>query len=108
MVLRMEERVGDSTAAGKGRARPADAVHSRMFAGELVILDMEGGAYFTLDEIGAALWSGLEAGKTLEQVAEEVVARYQVELPQALADLTALRDELLDRGLLVNDDHEPR
>ncbi len=85
------------------RLRPADTAHSRMFGAELVILDMDRGEYFALNEIGAALWTGLEAGKTLEQVADEVVARYDVKLPEALADLGALRDELLKRGLVVEE-----
>jgi len=74
-----------------------------MFAGELVILDMERGEYFAMDEIGATLWAGLDAGKTLEQIADDVVARYDVAREQALTDLVALRDELLQRGLLVKE-----
>ncbi len=92
-----------SGSASAHRLRPGDAVHARMFAGELVILDMDRGEYFAMDEIGATLWAGVEAGKTLEQIAEDVVARYDVALPQALTDLAALRDELLDRGLLVKE-----
>ena len=107
MVPPMEKPVGASAASGAGRLRPADAVHSRMFAGELVILDMERGEYFALNEIGAALWSGLEAGKPLEEIAQEVVTRFDVALPQALADLRALCDDLLEHRLLVKDD-EPR
>lgn len=85
------------------RFRPADSVHARMFAGELVILDMDRGEYFAMDEIGATLWAGLDAGKTLEQIADDVVARYDVAREQALGDLVALRDELLQRGLLVKE-----
>ncbi len=85
------------------RLRPADSVHARMFAGELVILDMDRGEYFAMDEIGATLWAGFEAGKTLDEIVEDVVAHYDVTRSKALADLTALRDELFERGLLVED-----
>ena len=97
-----------SGSASAGRVRPADSVHARIFAGELVILDMERGEYFAMDEIGATLWAGVQAGKTLEQIAEDVVAHYDVPLPQALTDLAALRNELLERGLLVQEGGESR
>jgi len=83
------------------RIRVAPSVHTRMFDGELVLLDLEGGDYFALDEIGAKFWSGVEAGKTLDAVADEVAAEYDVTRAQAATDLAALRDELLARGLLI-------
>ncbi|MDP9034837.1 MAG: PqqD family protein [Myxococcota bacterium] len=97
--------MSESIAAWRGaRARCADAVHTRMFDDELVILDLAKGEYFALDEIGARLWSGLSSGKTVEQIASDVVAAYDVALEQALADLVRLADELLTRGLMVRDE----
>jgi coenzyme PQQ synthesis protein D (PqqD) len=84
-----------------GHVRCADAVHTRLFDEELVILDLAKGEYFALDQVGARLWSGLEAGRTVEQIAEEVVAEYDVGLERALADLVALGDELIAQGLMV-------
>jgi hypothetical protein len=86
------------------RLRCADAVHARLFDEELIILDLSKGEYFSLDPLGARLWAGLGAGRTVEQIAEEVVTEYDVPLEQAMADLVALGDELVDRGLLVSDD----
>jgi hypothetical protein len=76
-------------------------VHTREFDGELVILDLERGEYLALDAIGRALWSGLEKGRTVEQVAADVVAEYDVTLERATADLDALARDLLARGLFV-------
>jgi hypothetical protein len=85
-----------------GRVRCADAVHARMFDEELVILDLAKGEYFALDPVGAHLWSGLEAGRTLEQIAGEIAAEYDVTLDRALAELVALGDELVAQGLMVS------
>ena len=85
------------------RFRPADAVYARMFDGELVVLDAKGGEYFALDEIGAELWNGLESGKTLEEISDIIVQRYDVTRERALADLTALCNELVARGLFVDE-----
>jgi hypothetical protein len=83
--------------------RPAPSVHSRLFDGELVILDLAHGEYLALDPIGSALWKGLEAGRPLSDVARQVVAEYDVSLEQATADLEALADDLLARGLFVDE-----
>jgi hypothetical protein len=83
--------------------RVAPSVHTRTFDGELVLLDLEGGDYFALDEIGAKFWAGIEAGKTLDALAQEIAAEYEVTLAQAATDLGALRDELLARGLLLKE-----
>jgi hypothetical protein len=87
-----------------GRVRCADAVHTRLFDRELVILDLAKGEYFSLDAVGARLWSGLDAGQTVEQIAQEVVAEYEVTPEHAIADLVALGDDLVARGLMVRDE----
>ena len=84
-----------------GRLKPAPSVHTRVFDGELVILDMERGEYLALDPIGSALWMGLEAGRSVEDVAGDIVAAYDVSVEEATADLTALMDDLVSRGLFV-------
>jgi hypothetical protein len=72
-----------------------------MFDGELVILDLARGEYLALDRIGAALWTGLEAGKALAEIAESVVREYDVTLETAAADLESLVSELVEKGLFV-------
>jgi hypothetical protein len=79
-------------------------VHARLFDDELIILDLAKGEYFALDDLGAHLWSGLEAGRTVEQIAHEIVSAYDVTLAQALADLIALGDHLVEQGLMVRVD----
>ena len=91
----------DAPAWKHGPVRCADAVHARQFDEELVILDLARGEYFALDQIGARLWSGLEAGRPVAQIAREVAAEYDVSFDQALADLVALGDDLVARGLMV-------
>jgi Coenzyme PQQ synthesis protein D (PqqD) len=86
------------------RMRPAPSIHTRLFDGELVILDLAHGEYLALDAIGSVLWAGLEAGRTVGDVATEVAAQYDVSLEQATADLETLAEDLVARGLFVVDD----
>jgi hypothetical protein len=84
-----------------GTVRCADAVHARLFDQDLIILDLAKGEYFALDDVGARLWSGLEAGRAIEAIAQEIVSEYDVPIERALADLVALGDALVAQGLLV-------
>ena len=76
-------------------------VFVREFDGELVLLDLEGGDYFGLSELGLVLWNGLSAGKTPREVAIEAVASYDVDLPTMTRDFSKLTEELLAKGLLL-------
>jgi hypothetical protein len=87
-----------------GRVRCADSVHTRLFDEELIILDLARGEYFSLDGVGARLWSGLEAGHAIEQIALEIAAEYDVGLERTVADLVALGDDLVAQGLMVRED----
>ncbi len=86
-----------------GRLRPRSGTHTRVFDGELVILDMNGGQYYALDAIGTALWRGLEAGRTMEDIACEIASGYDVGVEEARNDLRGLVEELLKRGLFEVD-----
>lgn len=76
-------------------------VFVREFDGELVLLDLEGGDYFGLSELGLLLWNGLAKGKTPRQVAVEAAPNYDVDLPKITADFARLAEELVAKGLLL-------
>lgn len=64
--------------------------------GETVIIDLTNGHYFRLGAEGTALWSRLDAGATTD----DIVA--SCENPDELvARLSAILDDLVDRGLVV-------
>lgn len=83
------------------RVQPAASVYARGFGAELVLLDFGRGEYFGLDEIGAFVWSRLEAGDAVGAVADGVVARYEVAPDVALGDVMALVTQLLGDGLIT-------
>jgi hypothetical protein len=84
--------------------RVARDVHSRKFGAELVLLDLARGEYFSLDELGARIWDELAAGHCLADVLQRLVGEYEIEHDRLEADLRALANELVKRGLLVSDD----
>ncbi|TNF64923.1 MAG: PqqD family protein [Rhodobacteraceae bacterium] len=75
-------------------------VVARDVQGELVVLDLEKGEYFGLEDVGAFIWGLLEAGESLGEVHARILAEYDVEADTARRDLAALVADLQARGLL--------
>ncbi|WP_394827025.1 PqqD family protein [Pendulispora albinea] len=84
-----------------GRVLIAQNVHVREFDGELVILDLAKGDYFGINEIGARLWRGLEMGKSCAELARDLATEYDADPGLLLADLVALTDDFIAKGLVV-------
>jgi len=68
--------------------------------GETVILHMPSGTYFGLDRVGTHVWDLLAQPRTLEELRDAVVARFEVEPERAEADLRALLADLEANGLV--------
>lgn len=65
-----------------------------------VLLDLESGVYFGLDEVGTRVWTLLAEHKTTDAVCEAMLAEFDVE-PDVLADdVRRLVGELQQHGLL--------
>ncbi len=82
------------------RAEVPEHVFSREFGDELVLLDLDGGEYFALNEVGAALFRGLAGGRSVRETAHALEGAYEVEAAQLFQDLVALADALASRGLI--------
>jgi hypothetical protein len=83
------------------RFRVPTEVHTRRFGNELIILELSRGEYFSLDELGARIWEGFVAGESVGDVAERLAPEYDVVLDRLRADVGALAEELMRRGLLL-------
>ena len=83
-----------------GRVRVRPHVFARGFDDELVLIDLQGGEYFGLDELGSRLWDGLEAAAS-RRARSRPTSRwdaYDVEVDVLTHDLVKLADELVSRG----------
>jgi hypothetical protein len=73
--------------------------------GEVVLLNVATGQYFGLDPVGSQVWILLQSlgpqGANLESLCSLVQTRFDVDLPTAERDLTALLNDLLAQQLLV-------
>jgi len=77
----------------------ADLV-ARDFNGQVVILNLESGAYFGLEQLGARIWALLEQGGPLRRVFDEIHQEYDVSPDTLERDLLRLVGELRTKGLV--------
>ena len=69
-------------------------------AGEMVVLDLKSGAYYGLNEVGTDIWKAIEEPKSVSDIIEIIVAKYDVEREQCELDTIALLQELEATGLI--------
>jgi hypothetical protein len=70
-------------------------------AGEAVILHLDRGVYFGLDEVGTRIWQLLQESKPLREVRDIIVREYDVAPQQCEQDLFSLVEKLVEEGLVV-------
>ncbi len=72
----------------------------RELEGEAVLLDLNSGEYFGLDEVATQMWLLLTRHGTVDASYRELLTRYEVAPEQLRSDLLTFVDELLSLRLL--------
>jgi hypothetical protein len=52
-------------------------VHETFDDNEVVIINLESGSYYSLDNIGAEIWTLIESGASVTEIIEEIIDRYE-------------------------------
>ena len=73
---------------------------------EAVLLNVETGVYFGLDELGTEIWNLLAKGATENEIVDRLGAEYEVEPDQLRADVREFFELLLRNGLVRQTDAE--
>lgn len=77
------------------------AVIADVIDGEVVIMNLEHGSYYGLDEVGADVWRMIMAGKTGTEISEEVAKHFSIGSERVLKDVSALIAKMIEQDLLV-------
>lgn len=67
---------------------------------EIVLLDVQNGGYFGLNEVGASIWSLIREGKTIGSILAALLQEYDVDEEHLRSDLVQYLSELHSRGLI--------
>jgi hypothetical protein len=68
--------------------------------GETAILDLDGGIYYSVDRVGARIWTLVQEPRTVAEICESLVAQYDVSAEQCYRDVVAFLARLDDVGLV--------
>ena len=85
----------DSTVA------PSDDAVFREMDGESVLLNLETGMYFGLDEVGTRVWRLAADNGSLRAVRARLVEEYDADPATIERDLLALAEALVSKGLWI-------
>jgi len=83
--------------------KTTDEVTWRDVKGELVVLKLTSGEYFSFNTVGRLTWMNLSEGKSVAEVVEVIATEYDVTHEQAESDVFSFVDGLLTNDLLYKD-----
>jgi hypothetical protein len=70
--------------------------------GEAVLLDIDTGIYYGLDQVGTEIWGLLQQGKNEDEIVRQLNEEYDVDLAQLRPDVVSFLAELQDHGLALS------
>lgn len=86
------------------RLAAAPNVIFRALGDEAVVVSLDGGLYFGLDDVGARIWILMEQ-HDLSGVADALVREFDVTPDHAVTDVLAFAEQLAARGLVTRVPH---
>ena len=81
-------------------ARSPELVVTTLGNGELALLSIANGKYFSASPMGRRIWEYLEGPRTVEQIQQLIVAEYEVPAEKCSADLKGFLHEMIEARLL--------
>ena len=84
-------------------------VSAKVIDGEAIIIRLSDGIYYSMDGVGASVWSMIEEGQPVDDIVAAVAHRFDVSADRAREDVARLLDELRSERLIASaDDGTPR
>jgi hypothetical protein len=91
------------------RYRCGDEVTAEVINGEAVIINLTTGIYYSLEGVGGQIWSLVDAGYSVDEIASAVASAYGTPVEGARAHVSALVAELVAEAVVVAvEDDAPR
>jgi len=85
----------------QSRPRRRERVLTQTAAGTVVLLDLDGGQYYSLDEVSARVWELCDGDNGVGGIVEAISAEYDAPAETIYEDVRAFLEEMLDEKLLV-------
>jgi coenzyme PQQ biosynthesis protein PqqD len=92
-----------SEAVLEGRVRRQDGVLAQQAHGQTVLLRLEDGGYYALDEVGAMVWELCDGGRAVAEIVALLCEEFDAPEAVVQADVLEFIDDLRRERLLVLD-----
>lgn len=89
-----------STVSGSREVVFPETVLAQKVGDEVVLLNLESGEYFGLNEAGARIWSLLQEGNDIAGVQRTLASDYDVPMERLNEDMERFLDTLQSKGLV--------
>lgn len=96
----VSEHAVDRTMLDRTILRPSADVQGASIGDETVLLNLSTGRYYTLNRLGSVIWEHCTGHNTISDIHANLCNRFEVASEQALHDLIALINQLVQEGLL--------
>ena len=83
------------------RPRRRDGVLAQEAQGQTVLLRLDDGGYYALDEVGARIWELCDGDRDLTAIVAVLCSEFDASEKQVMADVIEFVDELRGEELLV-------
>ena len=80
--------------------RRGDGIRSKEFGEAGVLLNVNSGEYFQVDEVGMAVWGQVDGRKTAGEIIEALAAHFDADQGVLARDAIEFMEELMSRGLI--------
>ena len=94
---------GGSEALLEGRVRRQDGILAQEAHGQTVLLRLEDGGYYALDEVGAMIWELCDGGRAVGEIVALLCEEFDAPEAVVQADVLEFIDDLRRERLLVFD-----
>jgi coenzyme PQQ biosynthesis protein PqqD len=94
---------GGSDALLEGRVRRQDGILAQEAHGQTVLLRLEDGGYYALDEVGAMIWELCDGGRAVGEIVALLCEEFDAPEAVVQADVLEFIDDLRRERLLVFD-----
>jgi hypothetical protein len=101
IALSCRRQEGSYPLATQARYQVSSQVINEVIDGEAVMIDLATGSYYSLNDIGSAIWSSIEAGASHAEIVEMLAQRYDAPLPEIEPAVDELLDRLEREGLVA-------
>lgn len=91
----------------ESRLRRRDRVLTQRAAGQWILLDLDGGQYYALDEVSGRIWDLCDGSRDVAGLVEALCQDYDAPAETVEADVLAFLGEMVEEQLVIGETEAP-